>query len=565
MILPRARQVVSKLLCSFLLYGTSERRETEAFANPSRLRLVRYLPFQAEVVKAAAASLSKNLPTSHSLTELQFTLLQFLYSITLHATQTMPLVAAAAMSDKEEESEDVASNEEEEEDSKEEEEEEVDKPMNCGDSTVKKKPKNVPEEKPTTKDKKQEEDERHPEEEEEKNGADATSSEKENDNDDDNEEEEIKDDEKDDEDSDNDDDKEEVEEENAEEEEENSEDEVKIEKGQNPPRAKKSPTSHSLPAAAAAAAVPAPEENPEEQSSTWKPQILPADFTPSPAHVLCGRRKGHKDFGGNWPGNLALEEVIAEHLPQYEAADLSETNEIIQKILDQVRRCKGGFVRISLLVDDDKNSQQRWMDVGDINARKDVAAIFQLFMQSRRLGREQAQAGATNKAVQQRPPQPMAHPPPPPAPPKLTSPVATTEAPYAHLQNVAKAQHLQNSAHQTIAPPTTLYALKKNEKVASPSLALPTKLYAVEKQGLYALEKSGTGGDAQSKTTTLKKRTTAAMENSIPRPGLVMAAPNRMPISIPGVPPPPVQFERPKKRVSIRPYEIIDCLYVCLG
>lgn len=475
--------------------------------------------------------------------------------------QTMPLVAAAAAnSDKEEVSEDVASIEEEEEehdDAKvdEEEENEVDKPMNGGDSTEKKNQKKVPEEKPATKENNKQEDEKQSDDDEKKNGASPTISEKEGDDDDEKEEEEKKEGEKDDEDSDNDDDKEEEEEKDDvdnEEEEENSEDEV-----QKPTMAKKSPTSHSQPTAAVAAAVPAPEENPEDQSSTWKPQILPADFTPSPAHVLCGRRKGHKDFGGNWPGNLALEEVIAEHLSQYEAADLSERNEIIQKILDQVRRCKGGFVRISLLVDDDKNSQQRWMDVGDINARKDVAAIFRLFMQSRRLRKEQAQEGATNKAVQQRSPQPMANPPPPPAPPKGTSPVATAEAPYAHLQNVARAQHMRNSAHPTIAPPTTLYALKNKEKMASPSLALPTKLYAVEK--------SGTGGDAQSKSTTLKKRTTAAMENSIPRPGLVMAAPNRMSTSIPGVPPPPVQFERPKKRVSIRPYEFIDCLYVCLG
>lgn len=199
-------------------------------------------------------------------------------------------------------------------------------------------------------------------------------------------------------------------------------------------------------------------------ASTYLPHVLPADFEPTSAYVLCGRRKGHKDFGGNWPGNLMLQQIIADKVDEYQAAGRDEQlkEEIIVSVLRQVRRGGGGFVRTSILMDDDKNTQQRWMDVGDMNARKDVVAILQLFVQARLAQKD-------GKPVARRSPLSVA--------------------------NVAK--------HSTTTP---------SPPVVKPTLTgftipnVPTKLRAVEDAKRQGLELE------EEKTT--RRRSTASIENS---------------------------------------------------
>eukprot|EP00977_Amphora_coffeiformis_P010431 scaffold2438_cov167-Amphora_coffeaeformis.AAC.7 len=223
---------------------------------------------------------------------------------------------------------------------------------------------------------------------------------------------------------------------------------------------KKSPQASPSQAAAVAAAaanetVATTSEEAVRENDTSRPHVLPADFEPTPAHVLCGRRKGHKDFGSNWPGNLALEQVIAEHLDEYEAASSSdEQAKLVTRILAQVRASGGGFVRISMLQDDEKKTQQRWMDIGD-NARKDISAIFKLFAQARQ--NQMAQQKAAD-AIQQK---------------KASSQRGLMESPQGkpQVKNIQLAARLQVMGH----------AQKGKDGFQLPS-KVPTKLYVIEEK-----------------------------------------------------------------------------------
>ena len=276
-----------------------------------------------------------------------------------------------------------------------------------------------------------------------------------------------------------------------------------------------------------------------------QPQVLPADFEPTAAHVLCGRRKGHKDFGGNWPGNLALEQVIATKLDEYEAAASNPVvqDEIIAKILHQVRQSGGGFCRGSVLVDDAKKPQQRWMDIGDLNASRDVAAIFKLFITARR-----SQMYKQQQQFQQQ-----------------------------QLRQQLQQDQLQvrpssvGAAVPKVGPPVVQ---KPNPTIKRPSattlanLSLPTKLYAVEQ----AKQKQSNAGksnnsDQGDDASSMRKRSAADGEKTRRSPSTVRTindiekqrrgSKNHFPPAFgsPGIKAKqhqlPTQFERPKKRVRI--------------
>ena len=239
------------------------------------------------------------------------------------------------------------------------------------------------------------------------------------------------------------------------------------------------------------------------ENDTSKPHVLPADFEPTPAHVLCGRRKGHKDFGSNWPGNLALEQVIAEHLDEYESVSTEEEQaKLVTRILAQVRASGGGFVRISMLQDDEKKSQQRWMDIGD-NARKDVGAIFKLFAQARQ-----------NQIAQQQGT-------PPPATTTATSTQGNQQkraSPQKGLlespQGKPEVQHIQLAARLQVMS----HAQNGKEGFQLPS-KVPTKLYVIEEKNAKRARAPSVQEDPKKNTAMMEHYLDAASAMKAPRTG----------------------------------------------
>jgi len=143
--------------------------------------------------------------------------------------------------------------------------------------------------------------------------------------------------------------------------------------------------------------------------------------------------------------------------------------------LAQVRAGGGGFVRISMLQDDDKKSQQRWMDIGD-NARKDIDAIFKLFLQARQNQTAQQKNTATAQRSQ----------------PKRASPQkGLLESPQGNpqVQDIQLAARLQVMGHTQ----------NGREDFQIPS-KVPTKLYAIEEKN--AKRTMASSGQDESKRST---------------------------------------------------------------
>lgn len=95
---------------------------------------------------------------------------------------------------------------------------------------------------------------------------------------------------------------------------------------------------------------------------------LPADFSPSPYTVLCG--KGKDNY--NSVGNRRFRVMVSSSLERYTRADTKlAKGRIVQEIIHTVRSAGGGFVKFE---------NGAWYETGDEFAREKTGALFRDYL-----------------------------------------------------------------------------------------------------------------------------------------------------------------------------------------
>lgn len=181
-----------------------------------------------------------------------------------------------------------------------------------------------------------------------------------------------------------------------------------------------------------------------------------------------------------------------------------------------------------MLQDDEKKSQQRWMDIGD-NARKDISAIFKLFIQARQ-----------NQGAQPKPTPNAAAPQPQATTQKRASPQRGLSE---TLHGMPLVDHIQHEARlQATRPPTA-----SKGGLSMPS-KVPTKLKAMEQQN----NKRALTMSEEEKL----KRSTAKVEHvrEQPMPKVPKGSPYATGVAQPPVYPTAVAQRLPAGATAIQPF-----------
>lgn len=123
--------------------------------------------------------------------------------------------------------------------------------------------------------------------------------------------------------------------------------------------------------------------------------LLPSDYSPCSADVLCGRGKEYYDH----PGNKRFRQLVELSLPQYaNAPSKLHKTFIVKGIIETIRESGSGFVRVL--------EDGSWVDIGDHSAREKVGQTFRQLRPSSAIRRKplnrSKSEGSAIKSRQQR-------------------------------------------------------------------------------------------------------------------------------------------------------------------